>query len=39
MIAKGKYGIDFIDDSPVNGAHPVHFETICKGFLKLKTVG
>ena len=40
MIAKGKYGIDFVDDDPpVLKEKPVNYKKECKGTLKLKSLG
>ena len=39
MIAKGQYGINFIDKVPVIREDPVDFKSFCEGFLKLKTLG
>ena len=39
MIAKGKYGIDFVDnDPPVLKEKPVNYEQECKGTLKLRSL-
>ena len=38
MIAKGQYGINFIDKDKVIQEDPADLETSCSGFLKLKTL-
>ena len=38
MLAKGQYGMDFIDKEKVTREDPADFKTSCTGFLKLKTL-
>lgn len=38
ILAKGQYGIDFIDKDQVIIEDSVDFETSCRGYLKLKTL-
>ena len=38
MIAKGQYGINFIDKVPVIREDPVDFKSSCAEFLKLRTL-
>ena len=39
MMARGQYGIDFIDKNPIVQNDSVDYDTVCNGLLRLKTLG
>ena len=39
MMARGQYGINFIDKNPIVKNDSVDYDTVCNGLLRLKTLG